>query len=372
MNIEHIDISKFRRESTFYGELDLLLTIKNFDLQSIRQRYLKSKKNVSGRAGSIERREVGNGGLATLKLGGSQILNCEVLAQLKEPRGIDRKEGILAFSSENKVFSVSKKEIKEISDSWFSYIHTVDISSDGTKILISSSGFDCIFEYDLLSGEKSSEWFAWENGINKGVDPETGEEVLLTRDKELAKEYVASGFNHLLITDPKNQVLPTAKRAAFINSVVYDKHNLGQGLATFFHEGTVNQIDFKSGNTKVILSDMVKPHGGKNFDSVYLATSTGSGEIILGNHIEQRRFSVVNLPGKPGFLQDMEWLQNTFSANSFLIAIDSNRTSFVILDPENGLYDMIPYDPSWAVQDAVSGNVSEIEKVLIKGVGDRG
>ena len=371
MNIEYIDISKFKRDSAFYGELDLLLTIKNFDLESIRQRYLKSKKNVSGRAGSIERRKVGSGGLAILKLGSSQILDCEVLAKLKEPRGIDRKEGILAFSSENKVFSVSEEDIKEICDIWFSYIHTVDISNDGTNILVSSSGFDCIFEYDLLSGNKTSEWFAWENGINKGFDPKTGEEVLLTRNEMEAKEYKAAGFNHLLINDPLRQMLPTANRAAFINSVVYDKQNSGKGLATFFHEGTVNQIDFNSGKTKVILSDMVKPHGGKNFDSGYLATSTGSGEIILGNHIDQRRFSVANLPGKPGFLQDMEWLQNTFLTDSFLIAIDSNRTSFVIIDPENCFYDIIPYDQSWAVQDAVSGSVSEVEKNLIRGLGVR-
>ena len=42
-----IDISQFRRDSSFYGELNLLLTVKNFDLQAIRKRYLASKKKQS-------------------------------------------------------------------------------------------------------------------------------------------------------------------------------------------------------------------------------------------------------------------------------------------------------------------------------------
>ena len=51
-----IDLSQFQRDHSFYGELNLLLTVKSFDLQAIRKRYLASKKNK--RAGSVERRKV--------------------------------------------------------------------------------------------------------------------------------------------------------------------------------------------------------------------------------------------------------------------------------------------------------------------------
>ena len=42
--MKRIDISKFQRDSSFYGQIDLLLTVKSFDLQAIRKRYLESKK----------------------------------------------------------------------------------------------------------------------------------------------------------------------------------------------------------------------------------------------------------------------------------------------------------------------------------------
>ena len=61
-----IDISQFRRDSSFYGELNLLLTVKSFDLQAIRKRYLASKKN--NRVGSVERRKVALGGIVSVSL----------------------------------------------------------------------------------------------------------------------------------------------------------------------------------------------------------------------------------------------------------------------------------------------------------------
>ena len=50
-----IDLSQFQKDHTFYGELNFLLTVKSFDLQAIRKRYLASKKN--NRSGSVERRK---------------------------------------------------------------------------------------------------------------------------------------------------------------------------------------------------------------------------------------------------------------------------------------------------------------------------
>ena len=41
-----IDLSQFQKDHTFYGELNFLLTVKSFDLQAIRKRYLASKKTT--------------------------------------------------------------------------------------------------------------------------------------------------------------------------------------------------------------------------------------------------------------------------------------------------------------------------------------
>ena len=83
------------------------------------------------------------------------------------------------------------------------------------------SGYDCVFEYDWQKNSCEWEWFAWENGMSIGKDPETDNPLYLTRDKEQFTIWEKEGKNSLLIDDPLQQVLPTAKRAAFINSVSY-------------------------------------------------------------------------------------------------------------------------------------------------------
>ena len=367
MSRELIDISQFDRDSSFYGEIPLLLTIKNFDLASIRARYLKSQDNPSGRTGSVERREAGKGGVASLKLFNGKLEDCEVLVQLKEPRGIDCKEGLFAFSSEAKVYVVSDEKVDALEDEWFSYIHTVNFSPwDETRILVSSSGLDCIFELDLVDHSRVYEWFAWEHGFCEGIDSKTGEALQLTRNPEDAQRFEREGVAHLLIENPAGASLPTANRAAFINSVFYDENDESQILATFFHEGKVYSIDRNSGLAVERIGNLSKPHGGRNYGSKFLVTSTGSGEVVIGKNQEVQIFTVANLEGKPAGLGDMEWVQNTVGTGELLIAIDSNRTSFVIVDPVRNLFDMVPYDENWAVQDAVVGQLSEEKKTLIR------
>ncbi len=120
-----IDISQFRRDTSFYGELNLLLTVKSFDLQAIRKRYLSSKKN--NRAGSIERRKVALGGIVSVSLKNGQSSEESVLSNLKEPRGIDFYKGKLVISSENKVYVLT--DIIHINKNvWFSYINNLEFS----------------------------------------------------------------------------------------------------------------------------------------------------------------------------------------------------------------------------------------------------
>ena len=366
---DKIDISKFDRDPSFYGEIPLLLTIKNFDLAAIRARYIRSRDNVSGRSGSVERREAGMGGLATLTLKQGGIIDSEVLVRLKEPRGIDTRDDKFAFSSEALVYVVANDVVEVIEDEWFSYIHTVNFSPwDASKILVSSSGFDCLFEFDLHDKSKSFEWFAWEHGFSEGIDSTTGNAFQLTRSKEAADQYALRGIEHLLIDDPAGVSLPTAHRAAFINSVFYDELNQGKILATFFHEGSMYRIERESGEAIVQIGGLSKPHGGRNYGDSYLVTSTGDGEVVVGRNGDVRTYSLAGLKGKPVELGEMEWVQNTVAVGDLLVVIDSNRTAFVIIDPQNELYDVVCYDDNWAVQDAVVGSLSEAKKDLIRAI----
>ena len=369
-NAKEIDISGYKEDHSFYPEFKLLITIKSFDLQAIRERYLKNKNKKSNRTGSVNRREVALGGVCELTIKAGKVVHSEILNEFPEPRGVDSYKNVTAFSSENKVHLLQGETLKTISNPWFSYIHTIDIEKEhSNRMLVSSSGFDCIFEYSLEDSMKTFEWFAWENGFNHGIDPETSEKLFLTRKKEEAEKYQAEGKNYLFISDPENQTLPTAKRAAFINSVVYDPFDKRNVIATFFHEGAVYQIERSTGNTEKVLDGLNNPHGGMKLGAEnYMGTSTRGGEIVIGNKNNQTRYSFINLRGKPEFLRDMEWVQNTKIVDNNFIAIDSNRNAFAIINPEKELISFVEFDPNWAIQDLVVSYLNEEQKNIIRNI----
>ena len=204
-------------------------------MQAIRKRYLASKKN--NRSGSVERRKVALGGLVSVTLKNGMAIEEKVLSTLKEPRGIDYRNGQLAVSSENKAY-VLTDAIHIIQNDWFSYIHTVEFSPfNNAQLLISSSGYDCVFEYDWQKNTCEWEWFAWENGMCVGKDPQTENALYLTRHKVQFSVWEKEGKNALLIDNPLTQVLPTAKRAAFINSVSYHQKQKVFCLLPYFTKG---------------------------------------------------------------------------------------------------------------------------------------
>ncbi|NNF02677.1 MAG: hypothetical protein HKN22_08320, partial [Bacteroidia bacterium] len=227
--IKNIDLAGYKRDSSFYEPLDLLLTVKSFNLQEIRKRYLKSLENKGSKRGSVERRASAMGGIVLAKIENGRVTQEQTLKELLEPRGIAIKNDVLALSSEKKVFLISNEDVRSFSNPWFSYIHTVNFNNAGDRILVSSSGFDALFEYDIESLRSTYEWFAWEHGLNKGSDPESGNTIFLSRSMEdLKKE------NFKVIKDPLDETLPTAMRAAFINSVEYDDQDNSKMLATLF------------------------------------------------------------------------------------------------------------------------------------------
>ncbi|MBF45881.1 MAG: hypothetical protein CMD38_06385 [Flavobacteriales bacterium] len=362
--MKRIDISKFQRDSFFYDQIDLLITVKSFDLQAIRKRYLESKKNK--RSGSTHRRKPNFGGVVSLSLNNGKLYNDQVLSQMKEPRGIDFLNNKLAVSSEDKVFIITDK-VKVLENDYFSYIHTVSFSPFNSNILmVSSSGFDCIFEYELKGSNVIWEWFAWENGFHKGKNPVTNSDVLLTRDNDQAKKWQKEGKNFLLIDKPKTQSLPTAQRSAFINSVAYHMDNENLILATFFYAGKMIQINKIDNSMLTVIESMKHPHGGKQSDTISLATSTNSGEVVLIKDGVEYRYYTNELEGKALELVDMEWLQNSIIVDDNIITIDSNRTSFLIFNPDKELYDLIPYNMNWAIQDMVCGILTHEQKILLK------
>lgn len=365
MKTQDIDLSSFERNSGFYSDIKLVLTIKSFDLQAIRQRYLKSRKNVSGKAGSVERRAVSKGGLVKLNLSQGELKELDLVGDLFEPRGIDYKEGRLAVSLENEVHVFKDEETYTLKNPWFSYIHTVDFNKkDHNRILITSSGYECLHEYDFVKNELVWDWFAWDHGLNEANNPEDNSSILLTRDKDLSKSYEEKGIAHILIDDPKGQSLPTAKRAAFINTARYDHQNADSIFLTLFHEGSVRVLEKSTGNSRIILDGMKSPHGGQRFDSeTVISTNTAGGSVELLKDEERTSLKFHSLPSKPEELGRAEWLQNSIRYNSLIVTIDSNRNALVVIDPESRKYDLLPYNNNWALQDLMVYN-NENEEII--------
>ncbi|MBL4624028.1 MAG: hypothetical protein JKY42_02630 [Flavobacteriales bacterium] len=364
--VTNIDISAYKRDSAFYGDLNLVLTVKSFDLQAIRQRYIKSRGGKTGKTGSVERRAISLGGLVSLSIQKGKINNERILAKLKEPRGIALSEKYVGISSENEAYIIEVGgKLTHLKDPWFSYIHTLDFSKDQRRILISSSGFDVIMEYDISTLEKTYEWWAWENGFDQGFDAKTGKAITISRNEDNRGK---DGFH--IVADPTQDSLPTAMRAAFINSVVYDSVEPNKLLATFFHEGKVMQIDQENGKSVPVVSGLKNPHGGDRYGSSYIGTSTGTGFVALSNEEEVTQFDFSKLQGKPDFLAGMEWLQNSKNIGPNIITIDSNRNQFVIFNPKLKLIDTIGYNDNWAVQDMITGTLSEQQEQQIIALND--
>jgi len=362
MTIQYHDLETYTRNSNFYSEFSILATVKSFDLLAIRKRYLATKHKKSNRTGSVERREVAIGGIVQLTIKKGKLVTSTILAKMPEPRGIHVTPGSIALSSENRAFIIENETIYTVTDDWLSYIHTVQINEKNPNtILISSSGFDAIFEFNYKNNQKIYEWFAWENGFNAGFDPATGNKIYLTRLPEIHKQHIEDKIQHLYISDPKTQTLPTARRAAFINSVVYS-NKPETLLATFFHEGAVFEIEKSTGKATRVLDKLKNPHGGQNFHDKFMATSTAQGELVIGDTQLQHRYQISKLSGKPVELADMEWIQNSIKLDDNFICIDSNRNAFIIFNPEKRLIDLIPYDSNWAIQD-ITLNVTKEENV---------
>lgn len=366
MKTTQINIADLQHDPAHFGSLDLLLTVKSFDLQAIRKRYLASKARGTGRTGSVSRRKPSVGGVVSVRLDGNTIPHQEVVWQTKEPRGIDWRPGHLTVAAENTVFLLSDKgDVKTITNPWLSYIHTVSWNPhDSSELLISSSGLDMlqIYRHEQIAWE----WLAWEHGFFEGYDTEVDAPILLTRNQAQATIWRAAGHHHMLVDSPANTHLPTAMRAAFINSAVFDSADPSSLLATFFHEGRVYSIDRTTGKARVVIDHLHHPHGGRRFGKYYIATSTASGEVVLQQSSEQLRYSLAGLPGKPDYLSDKEWAQNTITTESEWIIIDSNRTAFVRIDPVAQKYCLIPYSNDWAVQDGVQGVLTSAQKAQFK------
>ena len=161
-----------------------------------------------------------------------------------EPYGMhaSRKRMALATAKSVQLINMDTGEARLCYDPWLNQGHTVEFSPDGKRLLVGSSGFDAVFEFDTESGEVVWRWFAWDHGFDRS---KLGHYVV--RSEARRKALAAMGHEVLLVEDPEKYPfgIPTRQKPAHLNSACYDSD--GGILVTLFHQGAGYVIDRNTG-----------------------------------------------------------------------------------------------------------------------------
>ena len=269
-----------------------------------------------------------------------------------EPYGVDvsRNKMALATAKSVQLINMDTGEARSCHNPWLNQGHTVEFSPDGKKLLVGSSGFDAVFEFDTESGEVVWEWFAWDQGFDRS---KLGHYVVrsATRSRMLA----AMGHEVLLINDPAKYEfgIPTRQKPAHLNSAHYDSP--GRILVTLFHQGGGYVIDRNTGEAKQVISGLSNPHKlSRRKRGGYFISDTKGGKLIFLDKKYRPEYEIA-LAGTPGVVRSpqlSEFLQNTTELREDLFAsIDIHRSSLWLIDVKRRRYRGIKFPREWSVHD---------------------
>ena len=272
-----------------------------------------------------------------------------------EPYGVaaSRNKMALATAKSVQLINLDTGEARLCHNPWLNQGHTVEFSPDGKKLLVGSSGFDAVFEFDTESGEVVWQWFAWDQGFDRS---KLGHYVV--RSAARCQALAAVGHEVLLVGDPEKYPfgIPTRQKPAHLNSACYDSH--GRILVTLFHQGAGYVIDRNTGEAKEVISGLSNPHKlSRRKRGGYFISDTKGGKLIFLDEKYRPEYQVA-LAGTPGVARSpqlSEFLQNTAELREDLFAcIDIHRSSLWLIDVKRRRYRGIKFPAEWSVHDVAS------------------
>jgi hypothetical protein len=272
-----------------------------------------------------------------------------------EPYGVDtsRNKMALATASSVQLIDMDNGEARLCNNPWLNQGHTVEFSPDGKKLLVGSSGFDAVFEFDTTSGEIVWEWFAWDHGFDRS---KLGHYVV--RSAARCRALAAMGHEVLLVDDPEKYKfgIPTRRKPAHLNSAYYDSD--GRILVTLFHQGAGYVVDRNTGEAQEVISGLSNPHKlSRRKRGGYFISDTKAGKLIFFDE-KYRPTYEISLAGTPGVVRSpdlSEFLQNTTELREDLFAcIDIHRSSLWLIDVKRRRYRGIKFPVEWSVHDVAS------------------
>ena len=272
-----------------------------------------------------------------------------------EPYGVgaSRSEMALATAQAVQLINMDTGEARLCHNPWLNQGHTVEFSPNGKRLLVGSSGFDAVFEFDTGSGEVVWEWFAWDHGFDQS---KLGHYVVRSETK--CEALKAMGHDVLLVDDPEKYPfgIPTRQKPAHLNSACYDMD--GKILVTLFHQGAGYVVDQNTGEAKEVISGLSNPHKlSRRKRGGYFISDTKGGKLIFLDEKYRPEYEIA-LVGAPGIARSpqlSEFLQNTTELREDLFAcVDIHRSSLWLIDVKRRRYRGIKFPIEWSVHDVAS------------------
>src|SRR5262245_15426597 len=272
-----------------------------------------------------------------------------------EPYGVDAYGNRMALATAESVqlIDIDTGETRLCQNPWLVQGHTVEFSPNGKRLLVGSSGFDAIFEFDTDSGDVVWQWFAWDHGFDRS---KLGHYVVRSAAKY--KTHAELGREVLLVEEPEKYKfgIPTQQKPAHLNSACYDSD--GKILVTLFHQGAGYVVDRNTGEVQEVISGLLVPHKlSKRKGGGYFISDTRRGKLIFLDEKYRPRYEIA-LAGAPGVARSpdlSEFLQNTTELREDLFAcIDIHRSSLWLIDVKRRRYRAIKFPVEWSVHDVAS------------------
>lgn len=350
--IENLDLANFKEVEGLGNGIPLVFQMKGFNrLERIARRESEEIRGVAG--GTDNHRLITEGMIAVIddlnNLNAIDLNNARYVESLPDPRGLCAGNNGLYIASVDAIRyrDSSSKDERVIRNPWFAFIHSLSLSPDQKKLLVTSPGFDRIIELDTDDYRQSWDWVAWDHGFVTTVTSKKKVVTHLERGEDLSKVIVVTGPESF----SGGLGLPPGDRTAFPNSAIYlDDHRI---LATMFHGGLL-VIDKNSGDWTPVLENLSHPHGIRRYKDGFVFADTGRGVCtILDSNLKPRsEISFQNLSVGHEARNDHEWLQQAIPINDDLIlGIDSKRAKITILDPSKKIVRSIAYPDNWVLQE---------------------
>lgn len=374
---EYQRLSDYSVDATLGNHLDLVFTVKHQQQRAL-NRIMRSRlrdgqplKVLGGRTPRPYRE-----GLLV-----HWALRNDIVQQMhiKEPFGLDQSGMRLAVAAgdEVRIYDVNQQVIHVYRNPWFAQLHSVYFSGDHARLLVVSTGFDTVLEFDLARKNLTWAWNAWDHGYD--VSPAG------MRVRRGSVDGDADTPNLIVVDDPRDWNgfgLPTSLTAVHLNNACY-QHN-DSIFVTLFHHGRAVTVERSSGAAREVMTGLLNPHGFEpGWNGEYTVTDTRRGQVVFFGQGFELKYVLTFDACEPAHSRaDLgEWLQNVLHLDGGLYgAIDIHRSCIWLFEPATRRYRKIAVDPDWAVQNVIAVDPLKVKMLqqrldelpeVVHDVGDR-